>query len=64
MKVIKKLLWVAALIVFIALIAYGIVYRFRFPELTETQLFLKLWWVSLAAIPLAVGIVWGIDEIF
>jgi len=50
-------------IVLCGLIALStLVIRFMFPELTETQLFLKMWWIIPTLILCVVGYKWGFSD--
>ncbi len=53
--------WIS--IVLIVLIAIStIVVRFMFPELTETQLFLKMWWIFILLVLCVGGFNWGFNS--
>jgi len=47
MTTIKNIIGWIALIMLIILVVHIGAYRFSHPELTETQLFFKLWWKGL-----------------
>ncbi len=62
MKNLKGLIfWVSVLIIAIILISITTI-RFIFPELTETQLFLKFWWVFIPLVVCAIGLNWGLGS--
>lgn len=52
---IKKAIGWISLIIFFAMITVNLVHRFKNPELTETQLFLNLWWTILIMIISGIG---------
>ena len=53
--------WIS--IILMALIVIStIVVRFIFPELTETQLFLKMWWIFIPLILCVIGLHWGFNS--
>jgi hypothetical protein len=53
--------WIS--IVLIVMIAIStIVVRFVFPELTETQLFLKMWWIFIPLVLCVSGFHWGFNS--
>ena len=62
MKNLKNIVgWIS--IVLIAIITIStILVRFVFPELTETQLFLKTWWIFIPLAFCAVGFSWGFES--
>lgn len=60
MRILKKIIGWICLALILLLIIYFASYRFRFPELTETQLLLKLWYKGLLLIPLSFGLHWGL----
>jgi len=62
MKVLKTVVGLACLCAIFMLLIYLALYRFIEPSLTETQLFLKIWWKALFIIPLIVGFEWGLFE--
>jgi hypothetical protein len=53
--------WIS--IILMVMIAIStIVVRFIFPELTETQLFLKMWWISIPLVLCVGGFHWGFNS--
>ncbi len=56
MKAFKNLIFYICVIVFTVTILFPVYYRFIHPELTETQLFLKLWWIIFPLIISVIGI--------
>jgi hypothetical protein len=53
--------WLSLLIIFLILVGTTTI-RFNFPELTETQLFLKFWWVFIPLVVCAIGLNWGLGS--
>lgn len=56
MKAFKNLIFYICVIVFTVTIFFPVYYRFTHPQLTETQLFLKLWWIIFTLTISVIGI--------
>ena len=52
----------ASVVLMIIISLSTIVVRFMFPELTETQLFLKMWWIFIPLLLCVVGFHWGFNR--
>jgi cytochrome b subunit of formate dehydrogenase len=50
----KKFIWILVLIICGLVIFIPFVYYLQNPELTEMQIFLKFWWMDLAAVIIGV----------
>ena len=53
--------WISIVLMVIIAIS-TIVVRFMFPELTETQLFLKMWWISIPLVLCVGGYHYGFNS--
>jgi hypothetical protein len=56
---IKDIIRSISISVLLAILITSVVIRFRFPELTETELFLKMWWIYIPLGVSMVGVYWG-----
>ena len=62
MNKIRNIVGWASVVLMIIISLSTIVVRFMFPELTETQLFLKMWWIFIPLLLCVVGFHWGFNR--
>ena len=62
MKKLKNIVGWISLVLIVLIAISGTVFRFAYPELTETQLFLKMWWTIIPTALCLVVLHWGFNS--
>ena len=55
----RTLVFILSIAILMGVAGYGMWYRFSHPELTETQLFMQIWYLVPIAIVGMIGSSWG-----
>lgn len=61
---VAHLRWFIPLAVMIITVVCSETYRFRHPEMTDTQLFMELWWAYLILAASTIAAIWVMDIAF
>lgn len=62
MNKVKNIVGWISIVLMVMIAISTIVVRFMFPELTETQLFLKMWWIFVPLVLCVGGFHWGFNS--